>query len=79
MSTTSSCGHGTARLRLVEAYAQAGAWDRLTEEKMAEFGARGSGLASLPTELPAEDEEAKRFDLLMLRLQLVVLCAEPGL
>jgi type I restriction enzyme, R subunit len=35
-------------------------------------------VAGLPTELPAEDEEAKRFDLLMLRLQLALLRAEPG-
>ena len=32
----------------------------------------------MPTELADEDEEAKRFDLLMLRLQLAILRAEPG-
>jgi type I restriction enzyme R subunit len=35
-------------------------------------------VAPLPTELPDEDEEAKRFDLLMLHLQLTVLNVEPG-
>ena len=33
---------------------------------------------SLPTELDDDDEEAKRFDLLMLNLQLAVLHVEPG-
>lgn len=35
-------------------------------------------VAGLPTELEAEDEEAKRFDLLMLNLQLAVLRVEPA-
>ena len=35
-------------------------------------------VAALPTELTDEDEEAKRFDLLMLNLQLAVLHAEPA-
>ncbi len=34
-------------------------------------------MAGLPSELKPESEEAKRFDLLMLRLQLAVLLAEP--
>jgi type I restriction enzyme, R subunit len=33
-------------------------------------------VAGLPSELPAEDEDAKRFDLLMLRLQLALLRAD---
>lgn len=45
---------------------------------MADLTAPHTGLSSLPTELPAEDEEAKRFDLLMLRIELTVLRAEPG-
>ena len=35
-------------------------------------------VAGLPSELEAEDEEAKRFDLLMLNLQLAVLRVEPA-
>ena len=35
-------------------------------------------VAGLPTELDAEDEEAKRFDLLILNLQLAVLRQEPS-
>ena len=35
-------------------------------------------IAGLPTELDPENEEAKRFDLLILRLQLALLRSEPG-
>jgi type I restriction enzyme, R subunit len=35
-------------------------------------------VAGLPTELPDEEEEAKRFDLLIFNLQLAQLRAEPG-
>ena len=64
--------------RLVEAYREASAWLALTPQRVAEITARGMGLAALPTELPAEDEEAKRFDWLMLRTQLALLRNEPG-
>ena len=50
--------------RLVEKYAQAEAWAVLTEESLAELAHE---VAGLPSELDAEDEEAKRFDLLMLQ------------
>jgi hypothetical protein len=40
---------------------------------------RGPGTAGLPSEQAAEDEEAKRFDLLILKLQLSVLRSEPAL
>jgi type I restriction enzyme R subunit len=66
------------RRKLVEQYREAPAWNALTPQAAAELGAAGTGLASLPNELPAEDEEAKRFDLLLLRTQLVLLKAEPG-
>ena len=66
------------RRKLVEQYREAPAWNALTPQAVADLGAAGTGLASLPTELPAEDEEAKRFDLLLLRTQLVLLKAEPG-
>jgi len=66
------------RRRLVETYREANSWSELTVDKVTELTARETGLASLPNELPAEDEEAKRFDLLLLRTQLAVLHAEPG-
>lgn len=66
------------RRRMVEAYREASAWDALTPRDVEELTAPQSGLSSLPDELPPEDEEAKRFDLLLLRTQLSVLHAEPG-
>jgi type I restriction enzyme R subunit len=60
--------------RLVEKYARPEAWAALPEESMAELAHE---VAGLPSEQDAEDEEAKRFDLLILNLQLAVLRAEP--
>jgi type I restriction enzyme, R subunit len=59
----------------VETWARADAWSRITPEQLEEIGTHVSGL---PTAVRDDDEEAKRFDLLMLRLQLCVLRAEPG-
>jgi type I restriction enzyme R subunit len=56
----------------VERYAKAGAWVKLTTEARHELETQ---VASLPTALVDEDEEAKRFDMLMLRMQLSVLQA----
>lgn len=61
--------------RLVEKYAKPEAWDSLDGESRAELAHE---VAGLPSELAAEDEEAKRFDLLLLSLQLAVLRAEPA-
>jgi Type I site-specific restriction-modification system, R (restriction) subunit and related helicases len=61
--------------RLVEKYARAEAWLDLGVEQRAELA---SEVAGLPSELDPEDEGAKRFDLLMLNLQLAVLRAEPA-
>ncbi|HWC58236.1 MAG TPA: DEAD/DEAH box helicase family protein [Verrucomicrobiae bacterium] len=61
--------------RLVEKYAKAEAWHELNMEALGELA---HDVAGLPTELEAEDEEAKRFDLLMLNLQLALLRHEPG-
>jgi type I restriction enzyme R subunit len=47
----------------------------LSEEAHRELGHE---VAGLPSQLPAEDEEAKRFDLLILNLQLAVLRVEPS-
>lgn len=60
--------------RLVERYAEASAWEKLDAVGMSELAQH---VAGLPAELDAE-EEAKRFDLLLLNLQLAVLRAEPS-
>ena len=61
--------------RLVEKYGKTEAWQELNMDSFAELGHE---VAGLPSGLEAEDEEAKRFDLLMLNLQLAVLRAEPA-
>jgi type I restriction enzyme, R subunit len=61
--------------RLVEKYASVEAWVDLNATAYAELAHE---VAGLPTELDAEDEEAKRFDLLILNLQLAVLRHEPS-
>lgn len=61
--------------RWVEIYSEAGAWHRLTPEQAGEIGEH---LIGLPTARRDDDEAAKRFDLLVLRLQLCVLAHEPG-
>lgn len=54
---------------------QTGIWKDLGDTQLQELAEHLSGL---PTQFAEEDEEAKRFDLLLLRLQLCVLNAEPG-
>src|ERR1035437_5455986 len=61
--------------RLVERYAKAEAWHSLSR---ASIGELAQGVAGLPAELGAEAEEAKRFDLLILNLQLGLLRSAPG-
>jgi type I restriction enzyme, R subunit len=63
------------RRRVVEKYAQPQAWLVLPAEALSELAHE---VAGLPSELPADAEEAKRFDLLLLGLQLTRLRAEPG-
>ncbi|MEY4978068.1 MAG: hypothetical protein RLZZ352_338 [Pseudomonadota bacterium] len=58
--------------QLVERYAKAQAWETLSTEARHELETQ---VAGLPTTLVDEDEEAKRFDLLLLRTQLSVLQA----
>lgn len=53
--------------RMVERYAQAAVWTDLTDEAVTELS---QDVAGLPSELEPEPEEAKRFDLLILNLQL---------
>ena len=64
-----------AKRRLVEKYQNSEAWGDLKTEAFAELAHE---VAGLPSELEPEDEEAKRFDLLMLNLQLAVLRIEPA-
>lgn len=61
--------------RLVEKYAELAAWGSLTDEARNELA---HDIAGLPSELDPETEEAKRFDLLILRLQLALLRSLPS-
>jgi type I restriction enzyme R subunit len=61
--------------RLVEKYAKPEAWMQLTPDALS---ALSHEVAGLPTQLDPENEEAKRFDLLVLNLQLCMLKKEPG-
>lgn len=56
--------------RLVEKFSKPEAWVAIAKGAMDELS---HGVAGLPTELDPENEEAKRFDLLALNLQLSVL------
>jgi type I restriction enzyme R subunit len=62
------------RRRIVERYAKPEAWTALSPESLSEL----SQVAGLPSELGPESEEAKRFDLLVLNLQLAMLRSEPA-
>jgi type I restriction enzyme, R subunit len=59
--------------QLVETYNKATAWQNLQPAQLNELAEQ---IAGLPTQLPTEPETAKRFDLLMLRLQLARLKQE---
>ena len=61
--------------RAVEKFARPEAWKTLTGDDHTELA---SHIASLPTEWVDADEEAKRFDLLVLRTQLAILQTAPG-
>jgi type I restriction enzyme R subunit len=61
--------------RWVEVYADEARWLKLTPQDAGEVAEHLSGL---PSTVRDDDEQAKRFDLLILRLQLGVLHAEPG-
>jgi type I restriction enzyme, R subunit len=59
----------------IERYTAQSAWLSLQPDQIQELA---TNIAGLPTALPSEPEEAKRFDLLMLRLQLARLRSEPS-
>lgn len=61
------------RRELVERFAEARAWQKLSQNDLIDLSKQ---VAGLPTQLEPEDEEAKRFDVLMLNLQLAVLRSE---
>lgn len=61
--------------RAVEKFAKPEAWAKLSDDDRKELAQE---IAGLPTQLERESEEAKRFDLLLLNLQLALLNAEPA-
>lgn len=61
--------------KLVEKYREVNAWDVLRTNEFTELA---HDVAGLPSEIDPEDEEAKRFDLLVLNLQLALLRAQPA-
>ncbi|MER7166463.1 DEAD/DEAH box helicase family protein [Micromonospora sp. NPDC000207] len=61
--------------QLVEYYVDFSKWHRLTSEAVHEIG---GNLAGLPTTVQDSDEAAKRFDLMVLRLQLGQFEVVPG-
>jgi type I restriction enzyme R subunit len=61
--------------KLIESYMPSESWQNLPETMRDELA---DTLGGLPSELAAEREEAKRFDLLLLNLQLCILKQEPG-
>lgn len=64
-----------AKRRTVEKFAKKDAWDKLSAEDRQTLAQE---IAGLPTQLERESEEAKRFDLLVLNLQLALLGKEPA-
>jgi type I restriction enzyme R subunit len=61
--------------KLIEKYREEEAWEHLSTESHAELA---NEVAGLPSALVDTDQDAKQFDLLMLRLQLALLRAEHG-
>ncbi len=61
--------------RLVEKFSKPETWTSLSPEALADLL---NEVAGLPAEVGPEKEEAKRFDLLILKLQLALLHAEGG-
>lgn len=62
------------QLRYVEKFAKPEAWTKLGADEVEELNTK---LADLPSAITDDDEEAKRFDMLVLRTQLAILQAKP--
>ncbi|MEC5216168.1 type I restriction enzyme R subunit [Actimicrobium sp. GrIS 1.19] len=62
------------RRQSVEKFAKLAAWHMLDDDSLQELSEQ---VADLPTALLDNDEEAKRFDMLVLRTQLAILQAQP--
>jgi type I restriction enzyme R subunit len=60
--------------RWVERFAKLDSWHRLDVDGLTDLAAR---VSALPTEIVDNDEDAKRFDMLVLRTQLAILQAKP--
>lgn len=60
--------------RYVEKFAKSEAWQQIGADEAEELNTK---LANLPSALMDDDEEAKRFDMLILRSQLAILQAKP--
>lgn len=58
----------------VERFAKSASWHQLDADSLTELGQQ---VAGLPTELTDDDEDAKRFDMLVLRTQLAILQTKP--
>jgi type I restriction enzyme R subunit len=63
------------RRKSVEKFTKSESWRTLDAENLDELSEQ---VADLPTSLIDNDEEAKRFDMLVLRTQLAILQAQPG-
>ncbi|WP_447603540.1 DEAD/DEAH box helicase family protein [Nitrospira sp. Nam80] len=61
--------------RVVEKYARAESWVTLSADSLQELSHQ---IAGLPSEIEAESEESKRFDLLVLNLELALLRSKPA-
>jgi type I restriction enzyme, R subunit len=62
--------------RWVETWSQASSWHSINAEQRADIATH---LSALPSAVRDDDEDAKRFDMLMLRTQLCMVHAEPGM
>src|SRR5262249_18992474 len=65
---------GRPHLQLVERFREQNAWDDVSVGDLAALADR---VARLPDQLDPENEDAKRFDVLLLRIELDVLQGEP--